>query len=96
MLLDRPAVDAELLGRGTTMVANTCVLNLTGHPALAVPSGTDPETSMPTSIQIIAPRWQDTLTFRAGAVVEDAAGVMPGGVAAQRASRPEPQPAGSR
>ncbi|MFF4595774.1 amidase family protein [Amycolatopsis sp. NPDC001319] len=96
VLLDRPAEDPELLARGTTMVSNTCVLNLTGHPALAVPSGVDPETSMPASIQIIAPRWQDALTFRAGAVVEDAAGVMPGGITAQPATRPEPQPAGSR
>jgi amidase len=88
VLLDRPASDPELLARGTTMVANTCVLNLSGHPALAVPSGTDPETSMPTSIQIIAPLWQDALTFRAGAVIEAAVGVMPGGAAAE--------PAGSR
>ncbi|MTD54432.1 amidase family protein [Amycolatopsis pithecellobii] len=90
VLLDRPAEDPELLARGTTMVANTCVLNLSGHPALAVPSGVDPETAMPTSIQIIAPLWQDALTFRAGAVIEDAAGVMPGGAAADVA------PAGSR
>lgn len=79
VLLDRPAEDPELLSRGTTMVANTCVLNLSGHPALAVPSGVDPETAMPTSIQIIAPHWADALTFRAGVVVERAAGVTPGG-----------------
>ncbi|MFD2416019.1 amidase family protein [Amycolatopsis pigmentata] len=90
VLLDRPAEDPELLTRGTTMVANTCVLNLSGHPALAVPSGVDPETAMPTSIQIIAPHWADALTFRAGAVVERAAGVTPGGAAevAMAAARP--------
>jgi amidase len=88
VLLDRPADDAELLSRGTTMVANTCVLNLSGHPALAVPSGVDPETSMPTSIQIIAPHWADALTFRAGAVVEAAVGVTPGGVRAEPVGQP--------
>jgi len=79
VLLDRPAEDPELLSRGTTMVANCCVLNLSGHPALAVPSGVDGATGMPTSIQIVAPHWADALTFRAGAVVEEMAGVTPGG-----------------
>jgi amidase len=78
VLLDRPAEDPELLARGTTMVANTCVLNLSGHPALSVPSGVDPDTGMPTSIQIVAPHWEDARTFRAGAVVEAAVGVTPG------------------
>lgn len=79
VLLDRPAEDPELLSRGTTMVANCCVLNLSGHPALAVPSGVDGATGMPTSIQIVAPHWADALTFRAGAVVEAMAGATPGG-----------------
>jgi amidase len=91
VLLDRPAEDLEILTRGTSMVSNTCVLNLSGHPALAVPSGVDPETSMPTSIQIVAPLWADALTFRAGAVVEAAVGVTPGGVGVA----PEPQPVAS-
>ncbi|MCW0213654.1 MAG: amidase family protein [Pseudonocardia sp.] len=77
VLLDRPADDAELLGRGTTMVANACVLNLSGHPALAVPSGVDSD-GLPTSIQIVAPHWCDERTFRAGAVIEAAVGAMPG------------------
>ena len=74
VLLDRPAEDAELLSRGTTMVANCCPLNLSGHPGLALPSGVDEATGMPTSIQVVAPRWDDALTFRAGAVVEAAVG----------------------
>jgi Asp-tRNA(Asn)/Glu-tRNA(Gln) amidotransferase A subunit family amidase len=62
------------------------VLNLSGHPALAVPSGIDPATGMPTSIQIVAAAWSDALTFRAGQVVENAVGVMPGtGMPAQGA-----------
>lgn len=87
VLLDRPAEDPELLGRGTTMVANCCPLNLSGHPALAVPSGVDDPTGMPTSIQIVASHWADALTFRAGAVVEAAAGVTPGGCSPAPAPR---------
>jgi amidase len=79
VLLDRPAADGELLERGTTMVANTCVLNLSGHPGLAVPSGAD-AAGLPTSIQIAAPHWADERTFRAGAVVEAALGAVPGGM----------------
>jgi amidase len=77
VLLDRPADDDELLGRGTTMVANTCVTNLSGHPSLAVPSGVDAD-GMPTSVQIVAPHWEDARTFRGGAVVEAAVGATPG------------------
>jgi amidase len=86
VLLDRPADDEELLARGTTMVANTCVLNLSGHPALAVPNGTDPATGMPTSLQVVAAPWADALTFRAGTVIEQAVGAMPGSVLAARAA----------
>jgi amidase len=46
---------------------------------------------MPTSIQIVAPLWSDALTFRAGAVVEAAVGVTPGGIGVT----PEPQPVAS-
>ncbi|OHV48881.1 amidase family protein [Pseudofrankia sp. BMG5.36] len=81
VLLDRPAGDAELLVRGTTMAGNTAPLNLSGHPALAVPSGADAD-GMPTSIQIIGAHFADALTLRAGAVVEAAVGVTPGGVPA--------------
>ncbi|GAA1280755.1 amidase [Pseudonocardia aurantiaca] len=91
VLLDRPAEDPELLVRGTTMVANTCVLNLSGHPALAVPSGVDPGTGMPTSIQIVAPHWEDARTFRAGAVVEAAVGMTPGDGAPAVAPQPVAQ-----
>jgi amidase len=70
-LLDRPGTDEELLARGTTMVYNTAPLNLSGHPALALPSGRD-DTGMPTSVQIIARPYDDALTIRAGAIVEAA------------------------
>jgi Asp-tRNA(Asn)/Glu-tRNA(Gln) amidotransferase A subunit family amidase len=53
------------------MVYNTAPLNLSGHPALALPSGRD-ESGLPTSVQIIARPYDDALTIRAGAVVEAA------------------------
>lgn len=70
-LLDRPGTDAELLSRGTTMTANTAPLNLTGHPALAVPCGVDRD-QLPVSMQIVAKPFADAVTFRAGAVVASA------------------------
>ena len=50
----------------------TCLANVTGHPALAVPSGIDPD-GMPTSAQIIGPHWADRRVLAAGAAVEAAA-----------------------
>jgi Asp-tRNA(Asn)/Glu-tRNA(Gln) amidotransferase A subunit family amidase len=47
----------------------TCLANVTGHPALAVPSGIDPD-GMPTSVQIIGPRWADRRVLAAGAAIE--------------------------
>jgi amidase len=49
----------------------TCLANVTGHPALALPSGFDPD-GMPTSAQIIGPRWADRRVLAAGAAVEAA------------------------
>ena len=44
-------------------------LNATGHPALAVPSGVDAE-GLPTSVQLIGPRWGDRAVLTAGAALE--------------------------
>ncbi len=49
----------------------TCLANVTGHPALAVPSGTDQD-GMPTSAQVIGPRWADRRVLAAGAAIEAA------------------------
>ncbi len=73
VLLDEAAGEQSLLERGTTMVANTAPTNLSGHPSLAVPTGLDPD-GLPTSIQIVAPRFSDHLTFAAGAVLQGALG----------------------
>lgn len=92
-LLDRQADDAELLARGTTMVANTCPLNLSGHPALSLPSGVD-AAGLPTSVQIIGRHFDDALTLRAGAVVEAAVGATPGVVTVQLGEEVSPAAAG--
>jgi amidase len=65
-----PTSEMEILARGTTMSQNTCPLNLTGHPALAVPAGVD-ENGLPVSVQIIAPHFQDARAIRAGRVLHE-------------------------
>jgi amidase len=80
VLLAAPASDTELLNRAmdgpTSAAGNTVPLNLTGHPALAVPSGLD-EKGMPVSVQIVARHFQDALTFRAAEVIEAQAKLQP-------------------
>jgi len=68
-LLTGPAADDEIMDRAFTG-ANTAPLNVSGHPALAVPSGIDEDSGMPTSVQLVAPHFEDARTFRAGAVIE--------------------------
>jgi amidase len=50
---------------------NTAPLNLSGHPALAVPSGLD-TSGMPTSVQIIGRPFDEALVLAVGRAVEDA------------------------
>jgi len=45
--------------------------NLTGHPALSVPSGFT-EAGLPTALQIIGPWWSDRQILRLGAMLEQA------------------------
>jgi amidase len=50
---------------------NTAPLNLSGHPALAVPSGwDDADLGLPTSLQIIARRFEESVAIKAGRLVE--------------------------
>lgn len=60
---------AEAMGRIVSEVRLTCAANLTGHPALAVPSGRD-DRGLPTSAQLIGPRWSDRRVLAAGAAIE--------------------------
>ena len=52
------------------MSEHTCPFNLTVHPALAVPSGTD-DAGLPTSVQIAAPHFEDARAIRAGKVLRE-------------------------
>jgi amidase len=49
---------------------NTAPLNLSGHPVVALPSGTDAE-GLPTSVQVIARRFAEDVALRAARAIED-------------------------
>ena len=63
--------EVEAMSRIVSENKITCIANVTGHPALAVPSGRD-EDGMPTSAQVIGPRWADRRVLAAGAAIEAA------------------------
>jgi amidase len=52
-------------------VPNTCPLDLTGHPALTVPAGADPD-GLPVGIQLVGRHFDETALYQAGAVIEAA------------------------
>ena len=59
-------------GDATPGVAvNTSEFNLTGHPAVSVPIGTD-DAGVPFGMQIVAPRWRDGLALGIAAALEAA------------------------
>ena len=52
-------------GRGAIdMNRNTCPSNLTGHPALSVPSGVGAN-GLPIGLQLMGRRWDESTLFRA-------------------------------
>lgn len=61
----------EAMNRIVSETRLTCPANVTGHPALAVPSGRDAD-EMPTSAQVIGRRWEDRRVLAAGAAIEAA------------------------
>jgi amidase len=61
----------EAMSRIVSETRLTCLANVTGHPAMAIPSRTD-EDGMPTSAQVIGPRWADRRVLAAGAAIEAA------------------------
>jgi amidase len=65
-----PVSEMEILARGTTMSHNTCPFNLSGHPAVAVPSGVD-EDNLPVSVQIAAPQFEDARALRAARILHE-------------------------
>jgi amidase len=71
-LLERPASFAEIASRtSATMCFNTAPLNLTGHPAISVPSGTD-AAGLPTAVQLVAAHFDELTAFRAAFELERA------------------------
>jgi amidase len=77
-LLDPPVETDVLLTRTDAKLCfNTSPLNLTGHPALAVPSGVDQD-GMPTSVQIIGRHFDERTVLRAGFELERAFGIFGG------------------
>jgi Asp-tRNA(Asn)/Glu-tRNA(Gln) amidotransferase A subunit family amidase len=54
-----------------TIAVNTLDLNVTGHPAVSVPIGVDPD-GVPMGLQVIGPRWRDGLALGLAAALEQA------------------------
>lgn len=74
LMPESPVGDFELLRKATTMTANVAPLNLTAHPAIAVPSGLDGD-GLPVSVQFIGRHFEDPVTVSAAAVIESALGI---------------------
>ena len=69
LFAEPPTLD-ELLGHSAASIAyNTAPLNLSGNPALSVPSGAD-NAGLPTGVQIIAKHFDEYTAFRAAFALE--------------------------
>jgi amidase len=69
-----PSID-ELLAHSPQSVAfNTAPLNLSGHPALSIPTQWGRDGALPTAVQVIAPHFAEHAAFRAAFVLEEALG----------------------
>ena len=74
-LLPAGASIDELLAHSPESVAfNTAPLNLSGHPALSVPTEWGRDGALPTAVQLIAPHFREHEAFRAAFVLEAALG----------------------
>ena len=86
---DIPPTDApreEVIARALEMIANTCVTDVTGHPACNVPAGL--ANGLPTGMMIIGRHFDDATVLRVAHAFEQAVGGFPAPTAAR--------PAGSR
>jgi amidase len=73
-LLQGPqSVEALLNDTPASIAFNTAILNLSGHPAITVPSGTDAD-GLPTAVQIAARHFDEYTGFRAAFSLEEAWG----------------------
>jgi amidase len=69
-LLTGDASFAEVSGRTAARLCfNTAPLNLTGHPALSVPSGADAD-GLPTAVQVVAAHFDERTAFRVAFALE--------------------------
>jgi amidase len=70
MLLQPGSADSEVVTRVLGSVPyNTAPLNVSGHPAVAVPNGVD-GSNLPTSAQIVARRFHETTALQAAYIIE--------------------------
>jgi amidase len=70
MLLQPGSADSDVVTRVLGSVPyNTAPLNVSGHPAVAVPNGVD-GTNLPTSAQIVARRFHEGAALQAAFIVE--------------------------
>ncbi|MBA3906949.1 MAG: amidase [Pseudonocardiales bacterium] len=65
----------EILGRALEMIANTCVTDVTGHPACSVPAGL--AGGLPTGMMIIGKQFDDATVLRVAHTFEQAVGGFP-------------------
>ena len=61
--------EEEAMARVVAENVLACPLNVTGHPAISVPSGVDAD-GLPTSAQLIGPRWGERRLVAAAAALE--------------------------
>jgi amidase len=71
-LADSATPFSEISGRTAERLPyNTAPVNLSGHPAVSVPSGADAD-GLPTAVQVIAAHFDDFTAFRAAFALERA------------------------
>jgi amidase len=69
-----PSIDELLAHSPATVAFNTAPLNLSGHPALSIPTEWGRDGALPTAVQIIAPHLAEHTAFRAAFALEEALG----------------------
>ena len=73
-----PPADApreDVVGRALEMITNTCVTDVTGHPACSVPAGL--VNGLPTGMMIIGKQFDDATVLRVAHTFEQAVGGFP-------------------
>jgi amidase len=73
-LLTETITDSEWTERAIANVHNTCPLNISGHPAIAVPCGVD-KNKLPISMQLIGANWSESGLIRAAYAFEQGSGL---------------------